>query len=86
MRIQKLTLSITAVNHINIWQPYYLQSFTGYTFGHFETTGGFTELSMLGANSSTADDNYAGIYINNYPGLLPISTGVYEDSSTDFTV
>ena len=62
------------------------KSFTNYTFGHFETTGGFTELSMLGANSSTADDNYAGIYINNYPGLLPITTGVYEDSSIDFTV
>jgi hypothetical protein len=62
------------------------KSFTNYTFGHFEATGGFTELSMLGANSPTADDNYCGIYINNYPGLLPISTGVYNDSSTDFTV
>src|SRR5688572_12683033 len=62
------------------------KSFTGYTFAHFESTGGFTELTMLGANNSTADDNYLGIYINNYPGVLPIIAGVYEDSSPDFTV
>src|SRR5688500_8632360 len=62
------------------------KSFTGYTFGHFEPVTGFTELSLLGANSPTADDNWLGIYINNYPGMLPIGTGVYEDNSTDFTI
>src|SRR5688572_10827369 len=63
------------------------KSYTGYTFGHFEPVGGgLTELSILGANTPSADDNYMGIYINNYPGVLPITTGVYEDSSLDFTV
>ena len=62
------------------------KAFSAFTFGHIENVGGFTELSIMGANNSSADDNYIGIQIHNYPGLLPVITGAYEDSSPDFTL
>jgi hypothetical protein len=62
------------------------KSFTGHTFGHFETVGGFTTLSIVGATSSTSFDNYMGIYLDNSTGQGTIVAGQYDDTFTNFSL
>ena len=60
--------------------------FTAYTAGDFQQTSSYTDLNLTGSDNPTPYENGAIIYINNYPGGLPITTGVYEDNSTNFTL
>lgn len=62
------------------------QKFTGYVAAHKEQSGAVIELTMVGATSAVNDDNYFGIYLNNYPGWTDFVTGEYNDASTNFTV
>lgn len=60
--------------------------FTGYVAAHFDTTLNTVSLTVLGADSSTAFDNYFGFYLDNYTGGAPIISGQYTDAMTNYTL
>lgn len=62
------------------------KTYTGHVLGHLDTTAGYVELTILGANAATSFDNYLGIYLNNYPGGNSIASGEYKDNVTNFTL
>jgi hypothetical protein len=62
------------------------KSFTGYAVAHIDTSSGYSELQILGANSPTGYDNYMGVYLNNYPGMMNLTPGLYKDSANNYTL
>ena len=63
------------------------KTYTAHTFAHLQAVGGGnSELTILGAGSSTSFGDYLGIYINNSPGNGAIQAGQYQDNSASYTV
>ncbi|HEX7845561.1 MAG TPA: hypothetical protein VF476_07125 [Chitinophagaceae bacterium] len=62
------------------------KKFTGYPIGSLQESGVVKELYIIGAASALADDDYLGIYMNNYPAFGNFTPGEYTDGSTTFTV
>jgi hypothetical protein len=62
------------------------KAYSGFIAAHLDTSAGYVELTLLGANSQTSFDDNMGIYINDFPAQKEIRTGQYDGSSPDFTV
>ncbi len=62
-------------------------NYTGHVMAHRDTVNGFVELQINGAHSiASIPTEYLGIYLNNFPGNANISTGQYQDNSTNHTL
>lgn len=62
------------------------KAYSGFIAAHLDSSAGYVELTLLGANSQTSFDDNMGIYINDFPAQKEIKPGVYPDNSSDFTV
>ena len=63
------------------------KTYTVHTLAHLQDLGsGNSELTILGAASSTSYNDYLGIYINNSPGGGTIQAGQYQDNSSSRTI
>ena len=62
------------------------KTFNSFNWAHFDTTGGYIELTILGANGPTSTDNYLGVYLNNDSGQQPIKAGQYFDTDNKTTL
>lgn len=56
------------------------------TYAHKEVYGGQYAYQTGGFATSSTSGDWIGIYIDNTPSSDEITTGIYEDSSPDFTV
>ena len=71
--------------HVSITVDGVTKTYTGYVRAGLDTTAGYKTLTVIGADSSTAFNNYFGFYLDNSGNnSSPITAGQYDDTSTDF--
>ncbi len=58
--------------------------YTGYINAHTSIGGGFTTLTIFGADSTNVLEDFFVIYLSNMPGGSPVSSREYSDTSPDF--
>lgn len=61
------------------------KSYSANIYAGADTTAPYIELMIIGSNSMTFDE-VLGFYINNSPGQTAIVTGLYEDTTPNFTL